>query len=98
MHFNGTATQDYRIDFEDGRYLVSSSPSHFEVTQTGHSPFVSTEVQQDRGSLYTASGELIGIVSVSSLSHFVWTDSNGKNFPDSGELKGTVDSFRVSCP
>ena len=98
FHFIGTSTQDYRIDFEDGRYLISSSPTHFESNQTRNSPSVYTEVQQDRGTLYSADGQVIGIVSVSSLTHTTWRDSNGNGFPDPGELTANVSMFRVSCP
>jgi len=98
-HFHGTATQDYRIVFADGRYLVSSSPSHFDFNQTGQGPAVYTEVQQDRGTLYTAAGERIGIVSVSTLTHTTWSDTNGNQQPDPGEITiAAVDKFRVSCP
>ena len=99
IHLSGTATQDYRIDFADGRYLVSSSPDHFNFNMgSGNSPSVSNEVQQDRGTLYAVDGQVIGIVSVSSHLHTTWLDSNGNNVPDPGEITASVDTFRVSCP
>jgi hypothetical protein len=83
FHFHLTSTQDYRIYFADGSYLVSSSPTHQSFNSTGRGE-VNTEVQQDRGSLYSASGQLIGIVSVFSVSHTTWIDANGNGFPDPG--------------
>jgi hypothetical protein len=99
FHYSATSTQDYRIDFADGSYLISSSPTHFEGNQTRNSPSVYTEVQQDRGTLYTQDGQVIGIVSVSSVTHYTWRDSNGNGFPDPGEfITADVSTFRVSCP
>jgi hypothetical protein len=97
VHIRGTATQDYRIDFADGSYLISSSPSHFERTTTS-SVEVITEAQQDRGTLYSADGQVIGIVSVFTLTHTTWRDSNGNGVPDPGEFTADVSQFRVTCP
>ena len=30
FHVSGMSTQDYRVDWSDGTYLISHSPSHFE--------------------------------------------------------------------
>jgi hypothetical protein len=98
VHFRGTSTQDYRIDWADGRYLVTSSPSHFEFTATSLGLTVFTEAQQDRGTLYSADGQPIGIVSVFTLTHTTWRDSNGNGVPDPGELTANVSQFRVTCP
>jgi hypothetical protein len=97
VHISGTSIQDYRIDFADGTYLISVSPSHFERTTTS-SVEVITEAQQDRGTLYSANGQVIGIVSVSTLTHTTWHDSNGNGVPDAGEFTSEVSQFRVTCP
>jgi hypothetical protein len=97
VHIRGTAIQDYRIDFADGTYLLSVSPSHFERTATS-SVAVFTEAQQDRGTLYSADGQVIGIVSVFTLTHTTWRDSNGNGVPDAGEFTSEVSQFRVTCP
>jgi hypothetical protein len=97
VHISGTSTQDYRIDFAGGSYLISSSPSHFERTTTS-SVEVITEAQQDRGTLYSADGQVIGIVSVFTLTHTTWRDSNGNGVPDQGEFTADVSQFRVTCP
>ena len=83
VHIPGTSTQDYRIDFADGRYLVTSSPSHFEFTATSGGLTVYTEAQQDRGTLYSADGQPIGIVSVFTLTHTTWRDSDRQRRPRS---------------
>jgi hypothetical protein len=98
VHFRGTETQDYRIDFADGRYLVTSSPSHFEFTATSGGLEVYTAAQQDRGTLYSAEGQAIGIVSVFTLTHTTWRDTNRNGVPDPGELAANVSLFRVTCP
>jgi hypothetical protein len=97
VHIRGTAIQDYRIDFADGTYLLSVSPSHFERTTTS-SVEVLTEAQQDRGTLYSADGKVIGIVSVFTLTHTTWRDTNGNGVPDAGEFTSEVSQFRVTCP
>src|SRR5689334_20909853 len=45
FHIVGTLTQDYRIDWSDGTYLISHSPTHFEFN-TNSQEFVYTEAQQ----------------------------------------------------
>jgi hypothetical protein len=87
-----------RIDFADGRYLITSSPSHFEFTATSLGLQVYTEAQQDRGTLYGADGQPIGIVSVFTLTHITWRDSNRNGVPDPGEVTANVSQFRVTCP
>ena len=97
FHIHGTTTQDYRIDWPDGTYLVSHSPSHFEFN-TNSLQFVSTEAQQDRGTLYGSDGQEIGRVTVFTLSHMSWRDTNGNGELDPGEITASVDQFRVTCP
>jgi hypothetical protein len=97
FHVSGTTTQDYRAVWSDGSYLISHSPSHFEFN-TNSSQFVFTEAQQDRGTLYTADGQVIGKVTVFTLTHTTWRDTNGNGQPDPGEFTANVDQFRVTCP
>jgi hypothetical protein len=96
FHVSGTTTQDYRIDWSDGSYLISHSPSHFEFNTNGRE-FVSTEAQQDRGTLYSADGQVIGHQTVFTLTHTTWRDLNDNGQPDSGEFTSIVDQFRVTC-
>jgi hypothetical protein len=97
FHVHGTTTQDYRIDWPDGTYLISHSPSYFEFS-TNSLQFVSTEAQQDRGTLYSQDGELIGRVTVFTLSHITWRDRNGNEQADPDEITASVEQFRVTCP
>ena len=85
------------IDWPDGTYLISHSPSHFEFN-TNSLEFVSTEAQQDRGTLYRRDGQVIGRVTVFTLSHTTWRDSNGNGQLDPGEITASVEQFRVTCP
>jgi hypothetical protein len=96
FHVSGTTTQDYRVDWSDGSYLISHSPSHFEFN-TNSAEFVSTEAQQDRGTLYSADGQVIGQQTVFTLTHTTWRDTNGNDQPDSGEFTSSVEQFRVRC-
>jgi hypothetical protein len=97
FHVHGTTTQDYRIDWSDGSYLISHSPSHFEFNTNSVGQFVSTEAQQDRGTLYSSSGQVIGRQTVFTLSHMTWRDTNGNGQPDPSEVTAGVDQFRVNC-
>jgi hypothetical protein len=97
FHVHGTTTQDYRIDWPDGTYVISHSPSHFELN-TNSREFVPTEAQQDRGTLYGPDGQTIGRVTVFTLTHASWRDTNGNGQMDSGEITASVDEFRVTCP
>jgi hypothetical protein len=97
FHVQGTTVQVYRVDWSDGSYLLSRSPSHFEFNTNSLDQFVSTEVQQDPGTLYSPDGQVIGRVTVFTLSHMTWRDTNGNGQPDPGEITASVDQFRVSC-
>jgi hypothetical protein len=96
FHVFVTTTQDYRTVWSDGSYLVSHSPSHFEfnANSTGQ---VFTEAQQDRGTLYSADGQVIGQQTVFTLTHVTWRDTNGNGQLDPGELTASIDQFRVTC-
>jgi hypothetical protein len=97
FHFSGTSTQDYRVVWSDGSYEIHHSPSHFEFNASGTGEVVFTEAQQDPGTLYAADGQVIGKVTVFTLTHQTWRDANGNGQPDPGEIKSTVDQFRVTC-
>jgi len=99
VHVQVVETQNYRIDFENGLYLVSSGPIHSTFNTdfvSGHS--VSTEAQQDRGIVYDASGTVVGHLDVWTVSHFTWYDLDGNSQPDPGEIVATVSLFRFTCP
>jgi hypothetical protein len=97
VHVSGTTTQDYRVVWSDGSYQIHHSPSHFEVNANA-TGFVVTEAQQDRGTLYAADGQVIGKVTVFTLTHQTWRDLNGNGQPEPGEFTAIVDQFRVTCP
>ena len=99
VHFEGVETQTYRIDFANGWYLLSSSPTHFSANfnvSSGQSE--NTFAQQDRGTLYDANGQMIGSIDVRNVAHLTWRDHNGNGQPDPGEITANVNLFRLSCP
>jgi hypothetical protein len=96
FHLVGTDTQDYRIDWSDGTYLISHSPTHFEFN-TNSKEFVFTEAQQDRGTLYSPDGQVIGTVTVIGGFHMTWRDVNGNLELDPGELTVSTDHVHVRC-
>lgn len=97
FHVSGTSTQDYRVVWSDGSYEIHHSPSHFEFNTNATGEVVFTEAQQDRGTLYSADGQVIGQLDVFTLTHITWRDVNGNGQPDPGEIKSSVDLFRVTC-
>jgi hypothetical protein len=58
---------------------------------------VYTWAQQDRGTLYNIDGQVIGQLDVFTLTHITWRDTNGNGQPDPGEIRASVDQFRVTC-
>jgi len=96
FHVHGATTQEYRTDWLDGSYSTNHSPSHFEFNTNSRGQFVSTEAQQDRGTRYSPDGQVIGGITVFTLTHITWKDTNGNNEADSGEITATVD-HRVTC-
>ena len=99
VHVEGVETQTYRIAFANGWYLLSSTPTHFDSNfdfSSGQTE--NTSAQQDRGTLYNANGDVIGIVDVHSVTHLTWRDLNGNGQPDPGEITANVNLFKFSCP
>jgi hypothetical protein len=76
VHLELTQTLDYRTDWSDGTYLISHSVSHNELeAQEIGVDQVFTFTQQDRGTLYSPDGQVIGHQIVFSQGHF--TLANG---------------------
>jgi len=97
FHVVGTTIQDYRVDWSDGSYLITHSPAHWEFNTNSNGLLVYTWAQQDPGVLYSADGQVIGQLNVFTLTHVTWRDANGNGQPDPGEIKSSVDQFRVTC-
>jgi hypothetical protein len=97
FHVSGTTTQDYRVSWSDGSYLITHSPAHWEFNTNSTGLVVYTWAQQDPGVLYNADGQVIGQLNVFTLTHTTWRDANGNGQPDPDEIKSTVDQFRVTC-
>jgi hypothetical protein len=99
VHVEGVETQTYRIDFANGWYLLSSSPTHFDGNfNFSGGQMESTFAQQDRGSLYDANGQPLGNLDVWGVTHLTWRDLNGNGQPDPGEITANVNLFKFSCP
>jgi len=96
-HVVGTTTQDYRTDWSDGSYSINHSPAHWEFNTNSTGQVVYTWAQQDRGTLYSADGQVIGKFSVFTLNHVTWRDANGNGLADPDEIRSSVDQFRVTC-
>jgi hypothetical protein len=100
FHFTGTDTVSYRIVFSDGRYVVGGFVVHFGVEANAESGAVretTHEPAQERATVYSADGQPIGTVTVSTTSHVRFSDLNGNGEPDPGEVTGVVDRIKVTC-
>jgi hypothetical protein len=99
FHINAVETQNYRIDFANGWYLLSSSPTHSTINSDfANGQTVNTAAQQDRGTVYDAKGNLVGNLNVWAVNHLTWRDLNGNGQPDPGEITATLDLFKFGCP
>jgi hypothetical protein len=88
VHLELTVTVDYRTVWSDGTYLVSHSVSHNELQ--AQSVGVNQEftfTQQDRGTLYSADGQVIGHQTVFTQGHF--TLANGTVTASPGQMRVT---------
>jgi len=90
VHVELTATQDYRSDWSDGTYLISHSVTHqgFEAQDPGAGDLVFTFAQQDRGTLYSPDGQVIGHQTVFTQEHVTLHD---------GTVITSPGQFRVTC-
>jgi len=90
QHVTEVDTVDYRVDYPDGTYLISHSTGHaeFDTNAVGDAEF--TTAQQDRGTLYSADGQVLGYQTVFGLLHFTWHDDMQTVISDPSQ-------FRVTC-
>src|SRR2546428_705139 len=84
-----TLTLDYRSDWSDGTYLVAHSPSHNEFQASPDQTAAEfTFAQQDRATIYSPDGQVIGYRTVFTQGHVTWIN---------GIPITTPDQFRVTC-
>jgi len=98
FHARGSSTQNYRMDFVDGRYVIGVSQFRFSFNATGDALIGDAFEGQDHSALYDSSGDLLGPVTVHDNGHVVYEDLNHDNEPDAGDMiKVTLDNFWVRC-
>jgi hypothetical protein len=100
FHFTGVGSGNYRIDYPDGRYILGDYRTNIEIeanAESGSGNEKDTEVSQDHAAVYLG-GQQIGTVTVRETLHTTFNDANHDGAIDPGELKSSVDHFRVSCP
>ncbi len=90
QHVTEVDTLDYRVDYPDGTYLISHSSNHAEFNTNGFGDAEFTTAQQDRGTLYSAGGQVLGYQTVFGLLHFTWQDDFLTVISDPSQ-------FRVTC-
>jgi hypothetical protein len=99
FHFTGVESGTYRIDFSDGRYILGSYRTKVEIeanAESGGNNEKDTEVSQHDAAVYL-DGQQIGTVTTRETLHITFNDANHDGVMDPGELKSSVDNFRVSC-
>jgi hypothetical protein len=97
--FHGTNVLDYRVDREDGSYALGYVTDHFNFVFNINRPRnVVSSAQQEQATLYAANGQAIGTITVHVTEHLTYTDLNGNDEPDPGEITVEVDHSKVTCP
>jgi hypothetical protein len=74
FHVFFISTQNIREDWIDGTYLIHEAvgPQSFNVNPKGNQTFSGTE--QDRGTLYSATGQALGPVVIAAEFHYTFID------------------------
>ena len=90
QHVTEVDTLDYRVEYSDGTYLISHSTAHAEFDTNGFGDAEFTVAQQDRGTLYSADGQVLGYQTVFTQVHFTWHD-------DFQTVISNPSKFRVTC-
>jgi hypothetical protein len=98
FHDHGTFTNEYRVDYADGRYIVGTDTAYFNDNATHRDQFTSSTVDRDSGTVYDGAGQVLGTVTIHAVSHVTYRDVDGNHQPGPGEVTASVDHFRVSCP
>jgi hypothetical protein len=100
FHMAGTETQDIRVDFPDGTYLLGGTIARLEESANAQATYLKdTHIERGQATYYAADGSQIGPVSWQSTSHATWQDLNGNHELDPGEVTGGIDQLRIlSCP
>ncbi len=74
-HEVDTLTLDYRSDWSDGTYLIAHSPSHNEYQASPDQTAAEFNfTQQDRATIYSPDGQVIGYRTVFTQGHVTWND------------------------
>jgi len=95
---NGVDDFDYRLDLPDGAYVQSGlNRDRFVFVLTHRSHAVSHTTFQDFRTIFDASGEPIGGLTIHGGMTVVYDDANGNFEPDPGEIASEHDSFRLRC-
>jgi len=97
FHDHGTITNEYRVDYSDGRYVVGSDVVHFNDNATHGDQFTSSTADHASGTVYGPGGEVLGTVTIHAVSHVTYRDADGDHQPDPGEVTASVDHFRFTC-
>jgi hypothetical protein len=94
---HGTTTDDYRVDFVDGRSAVGRWSDHWDFA--GRDPvLMDTSAWQEQATVYGPDGQPLGTLTIHTTFHTRYVDANGNNEPDPGEITVSVDRARVTCP
>jgi hypothetical protein len=94
---HGVNAYDYRLELPDGGYVQSGlNRDHYAFVANGaHSVF--TVVTQDLRTIYAADGRPVGSLSIHAGFHLNYTDLNGNETPDPGEIAAQFERFRLRC-
>jgi hypothetical protein len=98
FHDHGTVTSSFRVSYSDGRYILGSDVTHFDDNATHRDTFTSIGPIRGTGTLYSATGQRLGTVTVQAVFHITYRDLNGNHEPDPGEVSSSIEHYRLTCP
>jgi hypothetical protein len=94
----GTTSFRSRVDFPDGRYVLSPGGiEHFNFEFNRGGTVVTKSVTREPRTIYDASGAAVGRVTIHADTHLTFHDANGNGVPDDGEVTASVDKFFFTC-
>jgi hypothetical protein len=97
VHAPATTTQEYRVDFPDGRYVVGTATEHFTFSTRSDMPLVSTTTIVEPRTIYDADGNPVGRVMVHFTGHITAFDANGDQQFSEDEIVTNRDFFFFTC-
>ncbi len=94
---SGLNEYDDRLELPGGMYVQSWVSRDRYVFVANPPLYVKNVVTQDLRTIYGADSSPIGTLSIHAGFHLTYTDVNGNETPDAGEISSQLEYFRLRC-